>query len=109
MWQRRVEHSLANTVATYFHHATEGLGEADRYRNQEWGEKNRESALQAMIRLDQQLASHPFIAGDKFSIADITALCAVDFANAIDIPMPENCHYLKTWHETVSQRQSAAA
>ena len=39
MWQRRVENSLFNTVATYFHHATEGLGEPDRYRNREWGEK----------------------------------------------------------------------
>ena len=50
MWQRRVEHSLANAVATYFHHGTEGLGEADRFRNKEWGEKNKETALKAMQR-----------------------------------------------------------
>jgi glutathione S-transferase len=109
MWQRRVEHSLANAIATYFHHATDGLGEADRYRNREWGEKNKENAIKAMKQLNDQLAENEFIAGDKFSIADITGLCAVDFATAINIPVPDECHHLKRWHTEVSQRQSAAA
>jgi glutathione S-transferase len=109
MWQRRVEHSLANALATYFHHATDGLGEADRYRNKEWGEKNKETALQAMQRLNDQLAENEFIAGDSFSIADITALCAIDFATAINVLMPDYFQHLKRWYATVSQRQSAAA
>ena len=109
MWQRRVEHSLSNAVASYFHHGTDGLGESDRYRNREWGNKNREAATQAMCRLDQQLANTRYIAGDKFSIADITALCAVDFATAVDIAMPEGCDHLQRWYEDVSQRHSAAA
>ena len=109
MWQRRVENSLANTVATYFHHATEGLGEQDRYRNKEWGEKNREKAISAMRQLEIQLAKNKFIVGDKFSIADITALCAIDFAAAVNIPIPDECRHLKRWYAEVSQRQSAAA
>ena len=109
MWQRRVENSLANTVATYFHHATEGLGEPDRYRNKEWGEKNREKAISAMRQLEIQLAKNKFIVGDKFSIADITALCAIDFAAAVNIPIPDECRHLKRWYAEVSQRQSAAA
>ena len=98
MWQRRVENSLANTVATYFHHATEGLGEPDRYRNKEWGEKNREKAISAMRQLEIQLAKNKFIVGDKFSIADITALCAIDFAAAVNIPIPDECRHLKRWY-----------
>ena len=109
MWQRRVENSLFNTVATYFHHATEGLGEPDRYRNKEWGEKNREKAISAMRQLEIQLAKNKFIVGDKFSIADITALCAIDFAAAVNIPIPDECRHLKRWYAEVSQRQSAAA
>ena len=109
MWQRRVEHSLADALATYFHHATEGLGEPDRYRNKEWGEKNKETAIKAMQQLNSQLAANEFIAGDTYSIADITALCALDFATAIDIPIPDACDHLQRWHAAVSQRQSAAA
>ena len=109
MWQRRVENSLTNTVATYFHHATEGLGESDRYRNKEWGEKNREKAISAMNQLNKQLAENKFVAGDSFSIADITALCAIDFAADVNILVPDECRHLKRWYSEVSQRQSAAA
>ena len=109
MWQSRVEHSLANALAVYFHHATQGLGEADRYRNKEWGEKNKETAIKAMQQLNVQLAESEFVAGNAFPIADITALCALDFATAIDIPMPDSLQHLKRWYAAVSQRQSAAA
>ena len=109
MWQRRVENSLFNTVATYFHHATDGLGEPDRYRNKEWGEENRGKAISAMKQLNSQLGGNKFIVEDKFSIVDITAFCAIDFATAVNIPIPDECHHLKRWYAEVSQRQSAAA
>lgn len=109
MWQRRIENSLFNAVSTYFHHATDGLGETDRYRNKEWGEKNREMVTQAMVKLNEQLAGNTFIAGDTFSIADITALCAIDFAISVNIGIPEQCTHLKNWHDSVSSRESAAA
>lgn len=109
MWQRRVEQSLMGAVGSYFHHATEGLGEQDRYRNREWGEKNRDNAIAAMRRLDGQLADNPYVAGERFSIADITAVCAVDFAAAVGIDIPENCPHLSRWHALVSERPSAAA
>lgn len=109
MWQRRAENWLQDTVASYFHHATDGLGEADRYRNREWGERNRDAAVDAMQRLDQQLTNNPFIAGAHFSVADITALCAVDFAKALEIEIPEHCEHLRKWHERISARPSAAA
>ena len=109
MWQSRVEHSLADALAVYFHHATHGLGEPDRYRNKEWGEKNKETAVKAMQQLNAQLAENEFVAGNTFSIADITTLCALDFATAIDIPISDSLQHLKRWYAAVSQRQSAAA
>ena len=108
MWQRRVEASLPNAVGAYFHHATDGLGDV-RYRNREWGEKNRETAMDAMRRLDARLADNRFIAGERFSIADITAVCGIDFAKAVGIAVPTECVHLARWYDEVSARPSAAA
>ena len=44
MWQRRVEDGLFNSILTYFHHATPGLGDLELYQNKDWGENNRERA-----------------------------------------------------------------
>ena len=60
--------------------------------------------------LDADLATSPFVAGDEFSIADITALCAVDFAvGAARLPIPDDCENVKRWHAQVSARPSAQA
>lgn len=109
MWQRRVEHSLLNSAIAYFHHATDGIGEPERYRNRDWGQHNRSRTTQAMKQLDRALADNSYVAGARFSIADITALCGVDLAIALGIEMPAECGHLKRWHEAVSSRQSAAA
>lgn len=109
MWQRRVEHSLMNTLVAYFHHGTEGFGEPDRYRNREWGDYNRERAIEALKQLDRQLSENKFVAGDVFSIADITALCAIDLATAVGIEIPAEYTHIKSWYANVSMRQSATA
>ncbi len=109
MWQRRVENGLMNPVAAYYHHATDGLGEPDRYRNRDWGERNRDTAVETLRVLDARLADHDFIAGADFSIVDITALCALDFAQAVGISLPQELQHLGRWYTAVSQRDSAAA
>lgn len=61
-------------------------------------------------KLDGDLAQHRYIAGDDFSIADITALCTIDFAaGAARVPIPEALTHLNRWHEEVSARPSASA
>ena len=61
-------------------------------------------------RLDEDLGASPFVAGEAFSIADITALCTVDFAvAAARIPIPDDCENVKRWHARVSARPSAQA
>lgn len=60
--------------------------------------------------LDEYLANSRYVAGDDFTIADITALCAVDFAaGAARVPVPDECTNLKRWHDEVSARSSAQA
>ena len=96
MWQRRVEDGLFNPILTYFHHATPGLGVLELYQNKEWGEKSKERAAETMQWLDRELGEKPYVAGDTFSIADITALCGVDFCKFVDLDIPPDCANLQT-------------
>lgn len=109
MWQRRVEQSLMGCVSTYFHQATEGLGALELYQNKDWGEKNREMAISGLEQLDKQLATNKYVAGDTYSIADITALCAIDFALFIKIEKLEDYPNINRWYDEVSKRPSASA
>ena len=108
MWHRRVESGLFNALITYFHHATEGLGD-ERYRNKEWGEQNKTIALNTMKKLNERLAESKFIAGDVFTIADITAVCGIDLGNMLENTIPDELVNLKRWYDEVSQRPSAKA
>lgn len=66
--------------------------------------------LQAFYaRLDKQLASTPFVAGDSFSAADITAMCAIDFAEYVGVTVPGDLTNLADWRSRVSARPSANA
>lgn len=60
--------------------------------------------------LDRQLKDNEFVAGNRISVADITALCAIDFAkNRAETGIPDDHSYLRKWYEAVSARPSAAA
>ena len=109
MWQRRIEQSLFDPIAAYFHHATPGLGELEVYQNAEWGQANLRRFQTEMERLDDQLADRPFVGGNRYSIADITGLCAIDYAIFVDVHIPDNLDNLRRWYNTVASRPSAHA
>ena len=60
-----------------------------------------------MEMLDARLADSEFVAGDTYTLADITALVTVDMAAWIKLPVPASCEHLKRWHDAVSARPSA--
>jgi len=61
-------------------------------------------------RLDGELARHPYVADDAYSIADITALCMIDFASTlVDLRPDDSLQHFWRWHATVSARPSATA
>ena len=73
-------------------------------------ERGKASILRFYNRLNEDLGQSRYVAGDAFTIADITALCAVDFASmAARVRMPEDCENLARWHAEVSARPSARA
>ena len=60
--------------------------------------------------LNNYLASNEYAAGEEFSIADITALCTIDFGStAARLPIPDKLQDLKRWHGLVSARPSSKA
>jgi glutathione S-transferase len=72
-------------------------------------ERGRTGASAFFERLDEQLAKSDFVAGDNFSIADITALVFVDFAAWVKLNIPDELVDLNRWHAAVSTRPSARA
>jgi glutathione S-transferase len=110
MMQRRAEIGLLDAVASYFHHATPGLGpQIETYQNHEWGEKNRERALAGMRYFDGLLESRSYLAGDHFSMADITAFAGMAFAAFAKIDVPATLKHLHAWHGRVASRPSIAS
>ena len=110
MMQRRAEAGLLDAAAAFFHHATPGLGpKIETYQNKEWGEKNRERAQSGMRYLDGVLAERPFLAGDGFSMADITAYAGLIFADIGKIDIPPELKHLLAWRARVADRPSVKA
>jgi glutathione S-transferase len=109
MWNRRMELNLFAVASRAFQHTNE-LFKARIKQFPEYGETQRETVKQQLQWLDTQIGNKPFIAGDRFTIADITALVAVDFAaQAAGVSADPALKNLARWHQSVSSRPSAKA
>jgi glutathione S-transferase len=60
-------------------------------------------------KFDDQLKDNQFVAGGRFTVADITTLCSIDFATFVGVPVPHDCPSLARWHQEVSARPAARA
>jgi glutathione S-transferase len=109
MWQRRVELSLFYTVAQVFRHLHPAMKDLEVPQLPQWAEANRPRVYEMLSLLNEELAERPFIAGDTYSIADITALVAIDFMKPARIAQPVELTHLLRWHDAVSARPSATA
>ena len=109
MWQRRLEFYLFLPIAQTYRHTHPAAKVLESPQIAEWAEVNRGRALAGMARLDAALADRPFVAGERFSIADITGLVALDFLRPARITIPEELVHLRRWRETIAARPSAAA
>ena len=89
MWQRRIELNLFFPVAQAFRHLHPAMKEWEVPQVPAWGEANKPKALDFLAILDRELASREFAAGDRFSIADITGLVALDFMKPARIVVPD--------------------
>ena len=109
MWQRRLELSLLSPIAQAFRHSHPAMKEMETPQVAPWAEACKSHAAEAMAVVDEALADRPFIAGDQFTVADITGLIALDFAKPARIAIPERFAHLRRWRDALSARPSAAA
>jgi len=109
MWNRRMELEL------FFHVGNAVINTSPLFRGvfpqfPEYGEAQRAAALERIERMDRELGGHEYIAGTRFTIADITALVAIDIGGAMgDIQLNPRLENLTRWHKMVSSRPSAKA
>ena len=109
MWNRRCEINFFSNVAAVFRHLHPAMKELEVPQVPAYAEAMRPRAIWFLEWADKELATREFIAGERFSVADITMLCAVDFMKPSRIVMPENLGNVKRWHAVVSARPSARA
>lgn len=108
MWNRRMEFELfqPTTLAFQQQHAFF----KDRVTQvPEFAAVSKQKAEKSLAWLDGVLADRPFIAGERYTVADIVALCAVDFGRVSKITMQPDQKNLARWHKEVSARPSAKA
>jgi len=108
MWQRRMEFEVFVPMTQVFRNL-HPFFKGRIPQVPEWGEVNRNQAEKQMSWLDRILADRQFVAGDRYTIADITALCAIDFGRVSKIRIQPEQENLARWHAAVSARASAAA
>jgi glutathione S-transferase len=108
MWNRRVELNLYQAVSALFRHLHPSMKDLEA-QAPEAGEASRLRVFEFLALLDRELTNRMFIAGDHYTIADITALVAVDFMRPAKLIVPEEFVNLRRWHTHVGERTSAAA
>lgn len=107
MWNRRVEFGFFLRVAHSFRHLHPGAAVLEGEQVPEWGRKNQKLAIAALGMLDSQLSENRFVAGDRFSVADITAIVATQFFKPARLEIPETgAEHFRRWFEEVTARPS---
>ena len=115
MWNIKVEQQGYYASADAFRNSAKGLrkhaipGPDSFEQIPELAERGRKRVQLFFNRLDKQLAGHAYIAGDNYSIADISAMVVVDFSGWIKIAIPDDADNLTRWYASVSARPSARA
>jgi len=106
MWQRRMELNLMLPIAQAFRHLHPGAAHLEGTQIAEWGEINKPRAIECMKILDAELGTREFIAGEQFTIADITGIVACQFLKPARIEIPEDMKNLSRWFKEMCSRPS---
>jgi len=109
MWNRRVEFHLLGPVSHVFRHLHPAMKTFEVPQVAAWGEANKSRVAEFLDLLDGELTDRPYVAGERFTIADITAMIAVDFMKPAKLSLPAQAASLGRWYEEVSHRHSARA
>jgi glutathione S-transferase len=98
---------VRNTSPTFENRSVPGTNNTPQIKA--LADRGTDRVLKFYSRLDKHLNEHTFLVGNSFSIADITAMCAIDFSEYVGIKVPNDLAKLSEWKERVSSRPSAQA
>jgi glutathione S-transferase len=109
MWNRRMELELFASIGRTVQNTSQIFH--GRFKQfPEYGEAQRAVVQQRLERMDRELNEYQFVAGDRFTVADITALVAIDIGGRLaEIKIAPELTNLTRWHQAVSSRPSARA
>jgi glutathione S-transferase len=110
MWTRRIDLNIVEPLTNGFRYA-EGLPMfKDRiYCIPHAAADLKEVARRGLLWLDGLLGNAPFIAGERFTLADILLFCFVDFGARVGQPLDRGNRNILRWHESIAARPSASA
>ena len=106
MWNRRAEFNFLFPVAQVFRHLHPAMAELEKPQVPAWAEANKPRVGEIIGIFDQALAKTRFLAGDSFSVADITAMVATDFMKPARLAIPDGAVNFKRWYDEVRSRPS---
>ena len=111
MADRRMELYLMQGLALCIRHTHPGLAPLEQPQFPEFGKAQGEKAKRVAAWLDDELSRQAYVAGARFTIADITAFCALEFARGLMrfVPGNEGMPHLQAWRERIAQRPSGSA
>jgi glutathione S-transferase len=109
MWQRRLEFELYGPVRAAFRHLHPGMAQFEVPQVAAWGEANKPRALEFLRVLDRHLENSRYLAGERYSVADITGLVTVDLMKPAKLTIPEDLEHVRRWHGEIAARPSARA
>lgn len=109
MWQRRIEFLLLLQVAHVFRNSHPAMKDMEVPQVPAWAEANKPRVMEFLDVLDGHLKDRRFVAGDRFSVADITGLVGIDFMKPAKLVVPDALVNVKRWHAEISARLSAKA
>lgn len=109
MWSRRMELHLLASVAAVFRHLHPAMQELESPQVPDWGEANKPRVMDFLEFLDDELKDRLYVAGDHYTVADITGLIAIDFMKPAKLAVPIELANVRRWHGQVSARPSARA
>ena len=108
MWDRRMESELMGNITGAFRHL-HPYWDGRIEQIPAYGDICKKNAEDRMAWLDGELADRDCIAGDRFTLADITAICAFGIGRVAKIRIPGELKNLTEWNDRMSARDSVIA
>lgn len=114
-WNAKVEQQGLMSMMDALRNASKGMtdraltGPVNYAQIPELAERGRARVLQFFERIDGRLADSPYLAGERFTMADVTAFVLVDFAAWLKLALPDDAEHARRWYADVSARDSASA